>query len=140
MCTYLSLLPDEVHRHVYKFLYDACVYEIEAGGGLPVYPLDLYYAFCAENSDYIRADYLKRMYIQLRLDSDATPDELLFLKLLLDLERPTVYCSPLANWKHHSVRRWEHMTDGELRGGLYWNGAEYSSMLSAMGWARLTEK
>ena len=63
MPTYIDLLPDELCIKIYKLLYDHVAWDIEGGGGDPVYPLEMYYSFCPENSDYIRAEYLKRKYI-----------------------------------------------------------------------------
>ena len=136
---YLDLLPDELFRKVYEYVYSQALYDIEGGCGQ--IPLDMYYIFCPENSDYVRAEYLKRTYLTKRiLNPPGYGYENDYWKLLIDLERPTIYCSPLCSWKHYYVRRWEVMRDGYLKGGLYWNSSFESAMLTLAGWARLTDK
>lgn len=138
MPTYIDLLPQELCLKVYKYLYDHVLWTVEGEGGDLSFPLSMYYCFCAENSDYIRAEYLKRKYIQAKIHTILPLVENDYWKLLVDLERPTVYCSPLSQWKHYYVRRWETMTNGFIRGGLYWNSAFDSAMLTPLGWLRLT--
>lgn len=138
MTTYIDLLPDEICLKVHKYLYDQVMWDIEGGKGMGV-GLELYYLFCPENSDYVRSEYLKRTYMSKKiLDDPMSRVENDWWKYLVDLERPTVYCSPLCNWKHYYVRRWEVMSDGMLKGGLYWNSAFDSAQLTREGWFRLT--
>ena len=133
----INLLPCELCLKVYKYLYDDAMYQIEGGGG-PIIPIDMYYLFCPENSDFVRAEYLKRKYLDRKLNGVMPIIENDYWKLLVDLERPTVYCNPLCNWKHYYVRRWETMTQGYIRGGLYWNRSFDSETLTRLGWLRLT--
>jgi len=139
---YLDLLPNELMREVQRYLFADCLHQIDTGCGVPVYPIDLYYAFCAENSDYIRSRYLNKLYADLNMQSAQRPlRERDYFRLLVDLERPTIYtCQFTYQWKSYSVRTWATMSNGLLRSGLKWNSTYEKPRLTIAGWHRLTQK
>jgi len=138
--SYLDLLPEELHRKINKLLFDDVLHQIDYGGGVPVYPIDLYYVFCPENSDYVRNKSLVATYHRLKLNTGEKPiAERDWMRLLLDLERPTVWSSAINCWKLYNVRRWACMTNGMLRSGLYWNSTYERPRLTIAGWYRLTK-
>jgi len=140
--TYLDLLPDELYRErIAKLLFADVLHQLEYGHGVPVYPIDFYYCFCSGNSDYVRSRYLNTKWREVKgnlkgPNSLRTRD---WYKLLMDLERPTVWTSAVHGWKVYSVRRWQAINaNGQLMGGLYWNSTYEKPHLSMAGWCRLS--
>jgi len=136
----LSDLPDEIYRIILKYQYSEVLHQLEYGGGVPVYPIDFYYCFCAENSDYVRSRYLQSKWKDDIKDRRGSSTLRLrdWWKLLMDLERPTVWTSAVHGWKLYSVRRWQVESGGITRGGLYWNSTYEQAHLSLPGWDRLS--
>jgi len=130
MSTYLELLPDELHRKVYSYLYNDVMHELEYGGQVPVYPVAFYYCFMRENSDYIRHKYLKTLYARITRPF-RTVREIDWMRFMLDLERPTIWTCLLEPWNSYNIRR-----DG---GGIRWHTTYDCPKLSLGGWLRLTE-
>ena len=140
--SYLDLLPDELYRRVLKYRFADVLHQLEYGNGVPVYPIDFYYCFCAENSDYVRSKYLQTKWredIRHRRGSN-TLGLRDWWKLIMDLERPTVWTSAVHGWKLYSVRRWQYEEGGRVMGGLYWNSTYEKAHLTMAGWDRLSSK
>lgn len=137
MNTYLDLLPDELSREIYKYLYADVMYELEFEGGAPVYPINYYYCFCRENSDYIRHKFLKRQYKEF-CRRPTTCRQMDWFKFIMDLERPTVWTSILEPWNSTFTRRWE-IEERDGGGGIRWYTAYDAPFLSFGGWERLLD-
>ena len=132
MNTYLDLLPDDIYRIVYSYLFADTMNQIITEQPLVVGiwpPLEM--LFLLQNgSDVIRSQSLNNTYRR-KVRHYKEGD---WFKLLIDLERPTAF--KLRQYGFHSwmhVKVWDLANDG----GVWWNSNQQPLRLNLAGWRRL---
>lgn len=144
----MNNLPDELYKMIYKNVYDNTLKEmsemVDDSIGLKWYDClsktkyldkpscDIFYAnYREENSDTIRNEYLKNKYETIDKKGKGVRKELDYWKLILDLERPTVW---LNSW---FVRKWKCSSQYGITSGINWNSTYEPSNTTESGWKRL---